>query len=284
MSSGPHTKTDREFETRFMRVRPGLFAFRAGELLSYTAGIALTGFFAVQMAQGEVERRQGIAAFEAGVAAGALSAADRRESEKSMAAPVVVASEPGRDLLANAELAMTTAVPDSLNPANFEHLPSASDAGEPDTTLWAPSRVASYQRSLDADLPGVLAVLEVPSVGLKVPVYSEDTDLTMDRGAGIINGMAFPHEPGNIGISGHRDGYFRALKDVNVGDEIILQTLEGPKHFVINATQVVEIADTALLQDTRQQTVTCYPFYFVGHAPQRFIVTASLDTTNVNHN
>ena len=109
----------------------------------------------------------------------------------------------------------------------------------------------------------------------------------MDRGAGIINGMAFPHEPGNIGISGHRDGYFRALKDVNVGDKIILQTLEGPKHFVIDTTQVVEIADTALLQDTRQQTVTlvtCYPFYFVGHAPQRFIVTASLDTTDVNHN
>ena len=191
------------------------------------------------------------------------------------------------EALADADLAMKTDIPDSLNPASFEHLPSASDVGEPDTTLWAPSRVASYQRSLDADLPGVLAVLKVPAVGLEVPVYSEDTDLTMDRGAGIINGMAFPHEPGNIGISGHRDGYFRALKDVNVGDKIILQTLEGPKHFVIDTTQVVEIADTALLQDTRQQTVTlvtCYPFYFVGHAPQRFIVTASLDTTDVNHN
>ena len=136
-----------------------------------------------------------------------------------------------------------------------------------------------------ADLPPVLGVLEVPSVGLEVPVYSTDTELTMDRGAGVIDGMAYPHEPGNIGIAGHRDGYFRVLKDVQVGDKLILQTLEGRKEFTITTRQVIEISDTHLLQDTEDTTVTlvtCYPFYFVGHAPQRFIVTASLDTTNVN--
>ena len=141
--------------------------------------------------------------------------------------------------------------------------------------------------SLSADLPPVLGVLEIPSVGLKVPVYQTASDLTMDRGAGVINGMSYPHEPGNIGISGHRDGYFRVLKDVKPGDTVELQTLEGPKTFTIDKTQVVEITDTHLLQDTRDQTVTlvtCYPFYFVGHAPQRFIVTASLDTTDVNQN
>jgi len=148
-------------------------------------------------------------------------------------------------------------------------------------------RLADYQASLKADLPPVLGVLEVPSVGLKVPVYSTNTELVMDRGAGIIDGMAYPHEPGNIGISGHRDGYFRVLKDVQVGDAIVLQSLEGEKRFKINATKVVAIADTTLLRDTDDQTVTlvtCYPFYFVGHAPKRFIVTASLDTTNVNQN
>jgi len=106
----------------------------------------------------------------------------------------------------------------------------------------------------------------------------------MDRGAGVIDGMAYPHEPGNIGIAGHRDGYFRVLKDVQVGDTLALQTLEGSKAFTIDSVQVVEISDTHLLQDTDDQTVTlvtCYPFYFVGHAPQRYIVTASLDTTNV---
>ena len=65
---------------------------------------------------------------------------------------------------------------------------------------------------------------------------------------------------------------------------LVLQTLEGPKDFTIDSVQVVEISDTNLLQDTDDQTVTlvtCYPFYFVGHAPQRFIVTASLDITDV---
>jgi len=124
-------------------------------------------------------------------------------------------------------------------------------------------------------------------VGLEVPVYQSNSELVMDRGAGVIDGMAYPHEPGNIGISGHRDGYFRVLKDIQLGDTIILQTLEGPRNFRINATEVVAISDKRLLQDTREQTVTlvtCYPFYFVGHAPKRFIVTATLDTTYVNHN
>jgi LPXTG-site transpeptidase (sortase) family protein len=220
-------------------------AFRSGELLSYLAGIALTGFFVVQLAQGEVQRQDGIAEFE----------------------QMAQASAPATDAIEVTQ--------------DFEN------TGEPDTSLWAPGRLADYQASLKADLPPVLGVLEVPSVGLKVPIYSTNTDLVMDRGAGIIDGMAYPHEPGNIGISGHRDGYFRVLKDVQVGDVIVLQSLEGEKRFKIKATKVVAIADTTLLRDTDDQTVTlvtCYPFYFVGHAPKRFIVTASLDTTNVNQN
>ena len=74
-------------------------------------------------------------------------------------------------------------------------------------------------------------------------------------------------------------------KPVKVGDKILLQTLEGPKQFTINEKRIVEIDDRSVLQDTEDQTVTlitCYPFYFVGHAPQRFIVTASLDITDVN--
>jgi LPXTG-site transpeptidase (sortase) family protein len=243
-------------------------------MLSYSAGVVLTGFFAVQIAQGEVERRQGIAGFEETVNQFAVQQAEYADAAKTQAPSGQVAM-------------LQSTVPPSLNPQEFDHLPTLTDAGDPDTTLWAPSRIADYQRSLDADLPSVLGVLEVPSVDLKVPVYSVDTDLTMDRGSGIIDGMAFPHESGNIGISGHRDGYFRALKDIEVGDKIILQTLEGPKHFVVDAAHIVEISDTSLLQDTQEQTVTlvtCYPFYFVGHAPQRFIVTASLDTTNVNQN
>ena len=222
---------------------------RSGEIFSYTAGLVLTGFFVVQLAQGEVERRGAIAEFEQ------------------------------QRLMNNASTAGESAT--ETAPVQFE------DVGAPDTTLWAPGRVADYQASLTADLPPVVGVLDVPTVGLRVPVYQSNSELVMDRAAGVIDGMAYPHEPGNIGISGHRDGYFRVLKDVAVGDPIVLQTLVGEKHFRIESLQVVEITDTQLLQDTREQTVTlvtCYPFYFVGHAPQRFIVTASLDTTYVNQN
>mgnify|MGYP001819970547 FL=1 len=228
-----------------MSVKLRSLAIRSLEVLSYAAGLVLTGFFVVQLAQGEVERQGAIAAFE--------------------------------------DQAMLV---DEQSESPQESTPSF-ETDDPDMSLWAPGRVADYQNSLSAELPPVLGVLEVPSVDLKVPVYQTSSELVMDRAAGVVNGMAYPHEGGNIGISGHRDGYFRVLKDVKVGDSIVLQTLEGEKRFTIDATTIVEKTDTSLLKDTREQTVTlvtCYPFYFVGHAPQRFIVTASLDTTYVNHN
>lgn len=211
-----------------------LLIIRTGEVLSYAAGVLFIGFFAVQIAQGEIQRNNDIAEFS------------------------------------------------SIPQADVVPIPQTN---APDTKLWAPGRVADYQTSLNADLPPVLGVLAIPSIGLEVPVYPSDSELLMDRGSGVIDGMSYPHEPGNIGIAGHRDGYFRVLKDVQPGDKLLLETLEGPKNFVINATKIVEIDDLALLQDTDEQTVTlvtCYPFYFVGHAPQRFIVTASLDINDVN--
>ena len=231
----------------------GGVTFRLGEVLCYAAGILLSGFFLVQLAQGEVQRQSGIADFERLAQASVGHTNPTSETEEA-----------------------------SPEQPDFEGM-----VGDPDTTLWAPGRIDDYNASLQASLPPVLGVLEVPSVKLKVPVYQTASDLVMDRGAGVIDGMSYPHEPGNIGISGHRDGYFRVLKDVKVGDPIILQTLEGPKRFRIEDTTIVEITDKRLLQDTSEQTVTlvtCYPFYFVGHAPKRFIVTASLDSTYVNQN
>ena len=224
-------------------------AVRTAELAAYLAGTLLTGLFVVQLAQGEVQRQDGIAEFAQLAQSGSAAAVNTDQ--------------------------------DSEIEKQF------SDVGDPDTSLWAAGRIADYKASLSAELPPVLGVLEVPSVSLKVPVYSTNTDLVMDRGAGIIDGMAYPHELGNIGISGHRDGYFRALKDVKQGDVILLQTLQGEKRFKIDSTKIVEISDTSLLRDTTDQKVTlvtCYPFYFVGHAPKRFIVIASLDNTDVNQN
>jgi LPXTG-site transpeptidase (sortase) family protein len=223
------------------------------EAAAYLFGTLLAGFFVVQLAQGEIERRDGIAAFEQ------LAAADSGPAQQA-AQPAASASDDDN----------------AFGPID-----------DPDTSLWAAGRIADYQASLKADLPPLVGVLEIPSVNLKVPVYTTNTDLVMDRGAGIIDGMAYPHEIGNIGISGHRDGYFRVLKDVKAGDAVVLHTLHGERRFNIEATNVVEIPDTRLLADTPDVSltlVTCYPFYFVGHAPKRFIVTASLDTQDVIQN
>lgn len=207
----------------------------------YAAGTAMSLFFVAQLALGEVQRREDIAAFAS-----------------------------VQPLSSNA----TGARVDFANP------------GAPDMSLWSEGRIADYRAARAAASGSILGILQLPSVDLAVPVYASDSELNMDRGAGVIDGMAYPHEPGNIGIAGHRDGYFRSLKDVQVGDPLLLQTLEGPKRFTVSRIQIVEIADTHVLEDTDEQTltlVTCYPFYYFGHAPQRFIVSASLDKHGGNH-
>jgi len=217
-----------------MRHSLELSTIRAGEVLSYAAGILCLGFFLVQIAQGEIQRRIDVSEFTP------------MAKENTVLIPAIAV---------------------------------------PDTSLWAPGRITDYNTSLDAELPPVMGVLAIPSVGLEVAIYPSDSQLLMDRGSGVIDGMSYPHEPGNIGIAGHRDGYFRVLEDVRPGQRLLLETLEGTKNFVINATHIVEANDVSLLQDTQEQTVTlvtCYPFYFVGHAPQRYIVTASLDLSNTN--
>lgn len=148
----------------------------------------------------------------------------------------------------------------------------------PDMQLWSDIRKDAYLRAIETEQSPVLAVLRAPSLGLSVPVYNSASDLNMDRGAGVIDGMAYPHEPGHIGIAGHRDGYFRILKDVAVGDNLVLDTINGERHFIVEDLRVIEPDELEYLQDTqdpRLTIVTCYPFYYAGSAPQRFLVRAT---------
>lgn len=148
----------------------------------------------------------------------------------------------------------------------------------PDMQLWSDGRKTAYLRTLDMEASPVLAVLTAPSVGLSVPVYSSASTMNMDRGAGIVDGMSFPHEPGHIGIAGHRDGYFRVLQQLSVGDSLVLDTLQGERHFIIEDLVIIEPHEIEYLgatEDSRLTIVTCYPFYFAGSAPQRFLVRAA---------
>jgi len=150
---------------------------------------------------------------------------------------------------------------------------------EPDTHSWSSSRIEAFRESLSQRLGAPEAVLQIASLGLTVPVYSATDEGSLSRGAGRIEGTAAPGKGGNLGIAGHRDGYFRVLRDLEVGAELGLET--RTHRFLYRATtfSIVPSEDTTLLGDTDDPVltlVTCYPFYFVGSAPKRFIVRADL--------
>ena len=111
------------------------------------------------------------------------------------------------------------------------------------------------------------------------PVLEGSDDGTLSRGAGHIEDTPFPGQAGNIGIAGHRDTVFRPLRNIKVGDPLNLTTAERTYRYRISKTLIVGPDDVYVLNPTEQPTltlVTCYPFEFIGHAPKRYIVQATL--------
>jgi len=124
-----------------------------------------------------------------------------------------------------------------------------------------------------------LAVLRIPKVHLEVPVLEGTDEFTLNRGVGRIAGTARPGQGGNIGIAGHRDGFFRPLKDISAGDSIELVTTSGTDRYAVDRVRITSPADVSALRPRAEPSltlVTCYPFYFVGPAPKRYVVEASL--------
>ncbi len=123
-----------------------------------------------------------------------------------------------------------------------------------------------------------LGRIDVPRLGLTVAVLEGTSSRVLRLGAGHIEGTALPGEAGNSGIAGHRDTFFRGLKDIRKDDEIQIQTTGGLTHYEVDWVKVVEPNDTSVLQalggESTLTLVTCYPFYLVGPAPKRFVVRA----------
>jgi sortase A len=160
---------------------------------------------------------------------------------------------------------------------------AASHTLDPDVRLWAPKRIQAYKESLTSKFSPPLGVLQIPKLQLVAPVFEGTDDLTLNRGLGRIEGTAPMGEAGNIGIAGHRDGFFRVLKDIQVGDTIELLVSNRAIRYRVRQIEIVTPEDTKVLvptTDSELTLVTCYPFYFVGNAPQRFIVHASISGDN----
>ena len=148
-----------------------------------------------------------------------------------------------------------------------------------DTSLWAEGRTREYRESLLHDFGVPLAVMRIPKLEIEVPVLPGTDDLTLNRGVGWIQGTAAPGTDGNFAVAGHRDGFFRRLKDIKLGDTIEVETLDGSRTYVVDDLTIVDPSNVSVLAERDLPSVTlvtCYPFYFVGSAPRRFIVRASL--------
>jgi len=124
---------------------------------------------------------------------------------------------------------------------------------------------------------GLIGRIEIPRLLLSVVVMEGIGRITLRRAVGHIPGTALPGGPGNVGLAGHRDTFFRPLKDLRIKDEILFSTLKGNYKYVVVSLTIVDPDDVGVLAASRENVltlVTCYPFYYIGPAPQRWIVRA----------
>jgi sortase A len=217
---------------------------RRFELALYAAGIALIGLYLIVRADAALGRKAALSEF--------------RQERARAASRSSTAGSPARVLGA---------------------------LSSPDKSLWSPERVRGFDASFSQHFAAApLAILRLPSIDLEVPVLAGTDELALNRGVGHIEGTPRPGQPGNIGIAGHRDGFFRGLKDITAGDPIEVESLSGTDRYTIESITVVSPDRVDVLAPTAVPTVTlvtCFPFYYVGSAPKRYIVRAALDQPDV---
>jgi len=150
---------------------------------------------------------------------------------------------------------------------DFNHILLTTKALPPSAKMPTPQRGDTF------------AKLIIPRLNAELYVVEGDDHADLRRGPGHLTGSALPGGSGNCIIAGHRDTHFRVLKDIKDGDDIVLQTFSGQYLYRVHLTQVIPPTDTAVLEPTRTpqlSLITCYPFYYIGSAPERFLVRARL--------
>ena len=129
----------------------------------------------------------------------------------------------------------------------------------------------------DIQIGGPVGILSVPRLQLSTAVVEGDEDVVLDVSAGHLPDTPWPWETGNAAIAAHRDGLFRGLRHVKAGDAIELKTTHGDLQYRVTDIRIVLPTDVSVLDAGERDSltlITCYPFYYVGHAPKRFIVRA----------
>jgi sortase A len=127
---------------------------------------------------------------------------------------------------------------------------------------------------------GLVGRMQIPRLHLSAIIMDGTDHATLRHAVGHIRGTGLPGEPGNVGLAGHRDTFFRSLKHIRLGDLITLSTSGAEYRFLVASTRIVDPSEISVLDPTSDEVltlVTCYPFYFAGPAPDRFIVRALRD-------
>jgi len=141
------------------------------------------------------------------------------------------------------------------------------------------SAAAESKKAPAVRVGDTVAKLSIPRLNTQLYVVEGDGERELRRGPGHVEGTVMPGARGNTVIAGHRDTHFRVLKDIRKGDDVILQTSAGEFLYRVNGTSVVAPTNTAALRPSTTaelHLITCYPFYYVGSAPKRFVVDARL--------
>jgi sortase A len=165
--------------------------------------------------------------------------------------------------------------------AEAEVVSTATSSAAADKTELASSRAAepaAVSTSAYYAAPGdLLGRIEIPRLQVSaVIVEGVDTD-TLERAVGHIPGTALPGETGNIALAGHRDSFFRKIGKLHDGDEIVLVSIRGTFKYHVSHIGIVTPSDTTVLAPSQQPAltlVTCFPFRYIGPAPDRYIITA----------
>jgi sortase A len=142
-------------------------------------------------------------------------------------------------------------------------------------------QMRGLDRTVERGVPpgAVLGRLEIPRLALSVIIREGEDPRTLRLAVGHLPGTAWPGRPGNAAIAGHRDTFFRTLRHIERHDEILVTTSNDVSRYVVVSLRVVHPDDVSVLKSTEESVltlVTCYPFFYVGRAPQRFIVRAVL--------
>jgi sortase A len=176
-------------------------------------------------------------------------------------------------------LAILMVAPQAVVMAARSGLAAEAPAAGPDES-WSAARRAAFETFSRGLVPEPAGYLQLPGQDVRVPIFDGTGELALTLGAGHLEDTAPLGGAGNAALAGHRDGYFRALRGVAVGDRMTIETGGQPRRYRITEQWVVAPEDVWVLEPTSEPSVTlvtCYPFFYTGNAPERFIVRAVLE-------